>query len=95
MLSQIPEMPKLGLTFCFKVGSQTAKDFMYKAVHDSLESHLRKRLHNSNIKFRIETTDEVFVATGLPFTSKDKYIYMLEKNPTLALLRDAFDLETD
>lgn len=95
MLAQVPQMPDRGLTFRFKVGSQTVKDYMYKTVHDSLEAYLRKNLHNSNIGLRFETDGEVYEESGLPYTSKEKYKYMVEKNPALLLLRDAFDLETD
>lgn len=95
LLSQVPSIPARGLTFRFKVGSQTVKDFMYRSVHDSLEGYLRKKLHNSDINLRFETVDEEFDETGLPYTSKEKYKYFVEKNPALVLLRDAFDLETD
>lgn len=95
LLSQVPSIPDRGLTFRFKVGSQTVKEFMYRSVHDSLEAYLRKNLHNSDINLRFETNDEVYEETGLPYTSKEKYKYFVEKNPALLLLRDAFDLETD
>lgn len=95
LLSQVPTIPQRGLTFRFKVGSQTVKEYMYKSIHDSLEAYLRKNLHNSGILLRFETDDEVFEETGLPYTSKEKYKFFVEKNPALLLLRDAFDLETD
>lgn len=101
--SQIPQMPENGLTFKFIVDSLTVKDYLYKNIHNALEGYLRKNLHNSGILLHFEmegeqNSDEANESSrkgNLPYTSKEKYVYMLDKNPALRLLRDTFDLETD
>ncbi|MBR4621665.1 MAG: hypothetical protein IKO46_11875 [Salinivirgaceae bacterium] len=103
LCSQIPPMPDNGLIFRFKVDSMTVKDYLKKNIHNALEGYLRANLHNSGIVLRFElegeqTDDSANEGTkkeNLPYTSKEKYVYMLEKNPALKLLRDTFDLETD
>ena len=96
--SQIPQKPESGLQFRFKVDSLTVKEYLYKNLHNVLEGYLRENLHNTNVvlKFEMDGDTEAEVRNdGLPYTSKEKYVYLLEKNPALKLLRDAFDLETD
>ncbi len=101
--SQVPKMPDSGLTFRFDVDSMTVKDYLKKNIRSTLEGYLRANLHNSGIVLQIElegeqTDDSANEGTkkeNLPYTSKEKYVYMLEKNPALKLLRDTFDLETD
>lgn len=94
--AQIPQKPENGMIFRFVVGSRTIKDYLYKNIHNTLEGYLRENLHNSNIDLRFEIDGEVEPDnTGMPYTSKEKYVFMLEKNPNLKLLRDIFDLETD
>lgn|GEM_PF-3939522 len=101
--SQIPQMPENGLVFIFKVDSLTVKDYLYKNTHNRLEGYLRANLHNSEIILRFEAegeqnndeSNEGARKGNLPYTSKEKYVYMLDKNPALKLLRDAFGLETD
>ena len=101
--SQIPTMPDNELVFIFKVDSLTVKDYLYKNTHNRLEGYLRANLHNSDIILRIEAegeqndddTNESRQKGGLPYTAKEKYVFMLDKNPALKLLRDAFGLETD
>lgn len=101
--SQIPKMPDSGLTFRFQVDSMTVKDYLKKNIHNALEGYLRANLHNTGIVLRFElegeqtddTANEGTKKENLPYTSKEKYVYMLEKNPALKLLRDTFDLETD
>lgn len=101
--SQVPKMPDSGLTFRFDVDSMTVKDYLKKNIRNTLEGYLRANLHNSGIVLRFElegeqTDDSANEGTkkeNLPYTSKEKYVYMLEKNPALKLLRDTFDLETD
>ena len=102
--SHIPQKPDSGLNFIFIVSSETIKEFIYnKGIHNSLEGYLRTNLRNSNINLRFETegegngegNGEEKSSSGMPYTSKEKYIYMLEKNPDLKLLQNAFELETD
>jgi DNA polymerase-3 subunit gamma/tau len=96
--SQIPQKPENGLQFRFIVDSQTVKEYLYKNLHSALEGYLRENLHNSNIVLRFEMdgdTETEVRNDGLPYTAKEKYVYLLEKNPELKLLRDTFDLETD
>ena len=96
LLSQIPQKPDEGLLFRLIVGSQTVKEYLYKNVHNSLEGYLRANLHNTHIDLRFEVDGEMEAETsGMPYTSKEKYLFMLEKNPNLQILRDIFDLETD
>lgn len=96
LLSQIPQKPDDGLLFRFTVGSLTVKEYLYKNMHNALEGYLRANLHNSGINLRFEVDGEVEADTsGMPYTSKEKYVFMLEKNPNLQILRDIFDLETD
>ena len=101
--NQIPQKPENGTPFRFIVDSQTVKDYLYKNLHNALEGYLRANLHNSDIELRFELEGEQYDDTkseskqkgNLPYTSKEKYMYMLDKNPALKLLRDHFDLETD
>ena len=101
--SQIPQKPESGVLFRFIVDSKTVKDYLYKNLHNALEGYLRTNLHNSEIVLRFElegeqnddAQSETHQKDNLPYTSKEKYIYMLDKNPALKLLRDHFDLETD
>lgn len=97
LLSQIPQKTDDGLLFRLLVGSQTVKEYLYnKNVHNALEGYLRANLHNTHINLRFEVDGEVEAEkSGMPYTSKEKYVYMLEKNPNLQILRDIFDLETD
>ena len=96
--SQIPQKNESGLEFRFKVESLTVKDYLIKNLHKELQGYLCENLHNSNIVLKFEMdgeTENESKNDGLPYTSKEKYVYLLEKNPALKLLRDAFDLETD
>ena len=96
LLSQIPQKTDDGLLFRLSVGSQTVKEYLYKNVRNALEGYLRANLHNANINLRFDVDGEVEAEkSGMPYTSKEKYVYMLEKNPNLQILRDIFDLETD
>ena len=96
LLSQIPQKPDSGLLFRFVVGSVTVKEYLYKNMHNVLEGYLRANLHNTHISLRFDVDGEVEQEnTGVPYTSKEKYVFMLEKNPNLQILRDIFDLETD
>ena len=96
LLSQVPQKPENGLLFRFIVGSVTVKEYLYKNMHNVLEGYLRANLHNTHIELRFDVDGEVEQEnTGMPYTSKEKYVFMLEKNPNLQILRDIFDLETD
>lgn len=98
LASQIPKMPADGLVFRFMVDSQTVKEYLYKNLHKTLEKYLRDNLHNSNIALNFEMAGDAESEArekGLPYTSKEKYMFLLDKNPDLKLLRDTFDLETD
>ena len=83
------------MVFRFVVSSQTVKDYIDKNIFHSLEGFLMNKLRNSQIKLQFALEGEVETQQGLPYTSKEKYMYMLEKNPDLQLLQKAFDLETD
>ena len=94
--SKIPQKPENGVYFRFDVSSQTAQAYLKTNLQEPLERYLRDNLHNQRITLRFEmdgaTEPE---SNGMPYTSKEKYMFMLEKNPALKTLRDAFDLETD
>lgn len=98
LASQIPQKPIEGSVLRFMVDSQTVKEYLYKNLHKTLEEYLRENLHNSSISLRFEMAGDAEADArekGLPYTSKEKYMFLLDKNPELKLLRDAFDLETD
>lgn len=94
--SKIPQKPENGVYFRFDVSSQTAKDYLELNLREPLQRYLRDNLHNNRITLRFEMDGAAEPeSNGMPYTSKEKYMFMLEKNPALKLLRDAFDLETD
>ncbi len=98
LTSQIPQKPAEGFVFRFMVDSITVKDYLYKNIHKTLEGYLRENLHNSKIVLSFEMAGDAESDArekGLPYTSKEKYMYLLNKNADLKLLRDTFDLETD
>ncbi len=97
MKQQVPQRTNGGFEYIFSVESQVIKDFLYKNVHDSLEGYLREQLHNSFITLRFELKNEQQTASqsDLPFTSVEKFNYMLAKNKSLKLLQEVFDLHTD
>lgn len=79
-----------------QVESATVRDFLIKNVHSQLEDYMRNTLRNSLVEIRFEIDGEVRNNdSGLPYTSVEKYKYLLEKNPDLALLQKAFDLQAD
>lgn len=94
--SKIPQKPENGVNFRFDVSSQTAKDYLELNLREPLQRYLRDNLHNNLVTIRFEMDGAAEPeSNGMPYTSKEKYMFMLEKNPALKLLRDAFDLETD
>lgn len=94
--SKIPQKPDNSVNFRFDVSSQTAKDYLELNLREPLQRYLRDNLHNNRITLRFEMDGAADPeSNGLPYTSKEKYMFMLEKNPALKQLRDAFDLETD
>lgn len=97
---QIPSASSDNLNINFVVGSMVVKEYLYKNIHGSLEGYLREQLHNSgiNLAFSIEGERVDFNKEKnnvLPYTSLEKYRYMLEKNSNLSELQVVFDLQTD
>ncbi len=96
LLEQIPSMPEKGFDFTFSVTSQVVRDFLYKNIHDKLEQYLQEHLHNSNVRLSFNMEGEVQKPQETaPYTTLEKYRYMLEKNPALADLQKLFDLQSD
>ena len=96
MKEQIPELSGDNLIVRFIANSHVQRDWLYKNVHDELEGYLRKKLHNSEIKLEFEVEGEVVASSdGTPYTSQEKFNYLLEKSEALRYMREVFGLKTD
>ena len=96
MKEQIPELSGDNLIVRFIANSHVQRDWLYKNVHDELEGYLRKKLHNSEIKLEFEVEGEVAASSdGTPYTSQEKFNYLLEKSEALRYMREVFGLKTD
>ena len=56
-------------------------------------AYLRSRLHNTAITHRITVNESV--RERKPYTPKEKYEYLKEKNPLLEKMREELDLNID
>ncbi len=56
-------------------------------------AYLRSRLHNTAISHRITVNESV--RERKPYTPKEKYEYLKEKNPLLEKMREELDLNID
>lgn len=65
----------------------------FKTLKPSILEHLRKSLENSNIDILAEVKHEV--GTKKAYTNSDKFKVMMEKNPSLAELKDRLGLDPD
>jgi DNA polymerase-3 subunit gamma/tau len=65
----------------------------FREKSPEIKGYLSTTLQNANIKFDIKITKETHQQAL--FTDKDKYLYMLEKNPSLKNLVEEFNLRLD
>jgi DNA polymerase-3 subunit gamma/tau len=65
----------------------------FREKGSEIKNYLSTALQNANIKFDIKFTEETHQQTL--FTDKDKYLYMLEKNPSVDNLVKEFNLRLD
>lgn len=78
-----------GTIIKYEVPNQSSKTDLESEVPNLL-GHLKGHLRNHNIKIEI-SVNETIQAKKL-FDKKDIFMHMVEKNPTIELLRKTFDL---
>lgn len=66
-----------------------------KTKYQEIMTFLRQELNNSKLNLRIEVKAEDVPNTAKPFTIKDKFKSMSEKNPDLNNLKDKMELDLD
>lgn len=92
IISSIMGMSKVVLdstTIKYEVPNESSKIDLESELPNLL-GHLRGHLRNHHIKIEINVNETIQVKKAI--TNHDKYKQMLEKNPTLELLRKTFDL---
>jgi len=97
MLEQVPELLLDDFIVKFYANSEVQKGWLDKNVHNELEGYLRANLHNAKIslRFMVQGAEQEGNDSDTPYTSQEKFNYMLEKSEALQMLRDVFGLKTD
>lgn len=75
----------------FELPSSIAEESFTKEVRDDLIVFLRKELKNDKVDVKTKLSKKT--VTRKPYTQKDKYKYLLGKNPKLAKLQQDFNLD--
>jgi DNA polymerase-3 subunit gamma/tau len=92
LLRRNPEL-KNQTTINFKLDNKVIDDEL-KELRSDLLSFLKEKLQNSFLTLQTEIL-EAAIVNDTPYTAREKFLKMAEKNPALEKLRQQFDLELD
>lgn len=70
-------------------------DTMLNNIKSEIASFLREKLKNSTIQVKGELQTSADDSRKVMYTPREKFEYLMEKNPLLKELRDRLGLDTD
>lgn len=75
--------------------SDSQKEDFDQNCKQDIQVYLIKELKNNQIRVRTKITENEGSKEHIPYTSSEKYDYLLKKNPNLQILKQEFNLDFD